>query len=283
MKKINKGGVKVKSYEEMRKEALNVRRDVINMLYMAGSGHPGGSLSIVDILVYLYNKIYVDPLEPQKKTRDRIVLSKGHAAPALYGVLAEHGFFCKSEFKRLRKLGGKLQGHPDRNKTPGVDACTGSLGLGISTACGMALSGKVQELPYRVYALLGDGELQEGIVWEALTAAVHYQLNNLIVVIDCNGLQIDGEVKRVMNLGNLKERLRTIGFHVVEIDGHDFEQLDQAFTLVEERRPICILAKTIKGKGISYMENDPGWHGKMITEEYYEQAIKEMEGVESIW
>lgn len=266
----------MKSYEMMEQEALTVRRDMVEMLYQAGSGHPGGSLSIVEILVYLYNHMNVEPKQPQMEDRDRLVLSKGHAAPALYAVLAEHGFFSKEEFKRLRKLGGMLQGHPDRNKTPGVDVCTGSLGLGISTACGIALSARVTKKDYHVYAILGDGEMQEGVVWEALTSASHYHLNNLTAIIDCNGLQIDGEVKNVMGLGDLKGRLEAAGFRVLEVDGHDFEELDQAFSVTETDKPICILAKTVKGKGISYMENQAGWHGQQIKEEKYRIAMSEL-------
>lgn len=276
MKKYE-GGAEVKSCMELENEALQVRRDIIEMLYHAESGHPGGSLSIVDILVCLYNKIHVNPEEPENAERDRVVLSKGHAAPALYAVLAEHNFFSNNEFKRLRKLGGMLQGHPDKNKTPGVDACTGSLGLGVSAACGMALAQKMQKTPYRVYAILGDGELQEGIVWEAFTAAAHYELNNLTIIVDCNGLQIDGEVNQVMKLGNIKNRIESIGIRVEEIDGHNYTEINHVLNIEEKNRPVCILAKTVKGKGISYMENRAEWHGQKITEELYKVALKDLE------
>lgn len=247
----------MKSYEAMEEEALAVRRDIVEMLYRAGSGHPGGSLSVTDILVCLYNRIRVDAEHPDMEDRDRVVLSKGHAAPALYAVLAEHGFFSKEVFKRLRRLGGMLQGHPDMNKTPGVDVCTGSLGLGVSTACGIALAGKVRKKDYRVYAVLGDGELQEGIVWEAMAAAVHHKLDNLTVIVDLNGLQIDGPVEKVMGSGNLKGKFLDYGFKVAEVDGHDFEALDAAIALRADSVPVCILAKTVKGKGVSFMENQP--------------------------
>ena len=268
----------MKSYEAMEEEALAVRRDIIEMLYQAGSGHPGGSLSVTDILVCLYNRIRVEAAHPDLEDRDRVVLSKGHAAPALYAVLAEHGFFSKEAFKRLRKLGGVLQGHPDMNKTPGVDVCTGSLGLGVSTACGIALAGKVRKKDYRVYAVLGDGELQEGIVWEAMAAAVHHKLDNLTVIVDLNGLQIDGPVEKVMGSGNLKGKFLDYGFKVTEVDGHDFEALDAAIALKEDGVPVCILAKTIKGKGVSFMENQAGWHGQKVSEDDYKTAMEELKG-----
>ena len=231
-----------------------------------------------DILVCLYNRIRVEAAHPDLEDRDRVVLSKGHAAPALYAVLAEHGFFSKESFKRLRKLGGVLQGHPDMNKTPGVDVCTGSLGLGVSTACGIALAGKVRKKDYRVYAVLGDGELQEGIVWEAMAAAVHHKLDNLTVIVDLNGLQIDGPVEKVMGSGNLKGKFLDYGFKVTEVDGHDFEALDAAIALKEDGVPVCILAKTIKGKGVSFMENQAGWHGQKVSEDDYKTAMEELKG-----
>lgn len=266
----------MKSYQAMEEEALAVRRDIVEMLYQAGSGHPGGSLSVTDILVCLYNRIRTEAAQPDMEDRDRVVLSKGHAAPALYAVLAEHGFFSKDQFKRLRKLGGMLQGHPDMNKTPGVDVCTGSLGLGVSTACGIALAGKVRKKDYHVYAILGDGELQEGIVWEAMTAAVHHKLDNLTVIVDLNGLQIDGPVETVMSLGNLRGRFESYGFKVVEADGHDFASLDEAISVRKEGVPVCILAKTLKGKGISFMENQVGWHGQKVSEADYAAAMEEL-------
>lgn len=269
----------MKSHEALQREAVEVRRDIIKMLYGAGSGHPGGSLSIVETLVSLYNHILVDPLRPDWTDRDRVVLSKGHGAPALYAVLARHGFFSIDEFKRLRKLGGMLQGHPDRNKIPGVDASTGSLGLGASMACGMALAGKLRGSSYRVYAILGDGELQEGIVWEAAMMAAHYRLDQLVWIIDCNGLQIDGRTQEVMDIGNLEEKMKAFGFAVRHAGGHDFVDLHRA--LYEEKvqgKPTCVVAHTVKGKGVSFMENQVEWHGKSLSRGDYERAMKELEG-----
>lgn len=257
-----------------------VRRDIINMTANAGSGHPGGSLSAVEMLVALYFDVMnVDPKNPSDPARDRLVLSKGHAAPALYGVLGEKGYFSTEEFKNFRQLHSILQGHPDAKKCPGVDASTGSLGQGISIAVGMALGAKTTGNPCRVYAICGDGELQEGLVWEASMAAAHYGLDNLTVLVDNNGLQIDGSNDEVMSLGDLPAKLRAFGFDFYEIDGHDLDAIEAALSApVVPGKPRCILAHTVKGKGVSFMENQAGWHGKAPNAEQREQALQELEG-----
>ncbi|MBS6500527.1 MAG: transketolase [Clostridium sp.] len=268
----------------MNKENLisiskNVRKNIIEMLCESKSGHPGGSLSCADILTYLYyEKMNIDVSNPKWEQRDRFVLSKGHAAPALYSVLAEKGFFPKEELKTLRKTGGLLQGHPDSKHVPGVDVSTGSLGQGISNAVGMALGLKAQNNNARVYAVLGDGELQEGLVWEASMAAAHYKLDNLVAIVDFNGLQIDGKNEEVMGISPLDEKFRGFGFNVIECDGHDYEELDKAFKSAEETKgkPTVIIAKTVKGKGVSFMENQAGWHGQAPNKEQTEQAITEI-------
>lgn len=268
----------MESYEILEEEARQVREDIVTMLYQAGSGHPGGSLSITDALISLYNRISVDPQKPGWADRDRVILSKGHAAPALYAVLGEHGFFSTEEFKRLRKLGGILQGHPDKKKVPGVDACSGSLGLGASMAGGVALAGKLKKKHYHVYVILGDGEMQEGIIWESALFATHYRLDNLVWIIDRNGLQIDGRTEDVMAVGDLGEKLRTFGFSVSTADGHDFRELDRELYKTEEGKPRCVILHTVKGKGVSFMENQAGWHGKALSEEDYKQAMQELKG-----
>lgn len=268
----------------MNKENLisiskNVRKNIIEMLCESKSGHPGGSLSCADILTYLYyEKMNIDVSNPKWEQRDRFVLSKGHAAPALYSVLAEKGFFPKEELKTLRKTSGLLQGHPDSKHVPGVDVSTGSLGQGISNAVGMALGLKAQNNNARVYAVLGDGELQEGLVWEASMAAAHYKLDNLVAIVDFNGLQIDGKNEEVMGISPLDEKFRGFGFNVIECDGHDYEELDKAFKNAEETKgkPTVIIAKTVKGKGVSFMENQAGWHGQAPNKEQTEQAITEI-------
>lgn len=268
----------------MNKENLisvskNVRKNIIEMLCESKSGHPGGSLSCADIVTYLYyEKMNIDVNNPKWEQRDRFVLSKGHAAPALYSVLAEKGFFSKEELKTLRKTGGLLQGHPDSKHVPGVDVSTGSLGQGISNAVGMALGLKAQNNNARVYAVLGDGELQEGLVWEASMAAAHYKLDNLVAIVDFNGLQIDGKNEDVMGISPLDEKFKGFGFNVVECDGHDYEELHKAFKNAEETKgkPTVIIAKTVKGKGVSFMENQAGWHGQAPNKEQTEQAIMEI-------
>ena len=268
----------------MNKENLvslskNVRKNIIEMIYESKSGHPGGSLSCADILTYLYyEEMNVEVNNPKWDKRDRFVLSKGHAAPALYSVLAEKGFFSKEELKTLRKTGGLLQGHPDSKHIPGVDVSTGSLGQGISNAVGMALGLKAQSNNARVYVVLGDGELQEGIVWEAAMAAAHYKLDNLVAIVDFNGLQIDGKNEEVMSINPLDEKFKGFGFNVIKCSGHDYDELDKAFKNAEETKgkPTIIIAKTIKGKGVSFMENQAGWHGQAPNKEQTEQAITEI-------
>jgi transketolase len=257
-----------------------VRRDIINMTANAGSGHPGGSLSAVELMVgTFYTQMRVNPKNPQDPARDRFVLSKGHAAPCYYGVLAEMGFFSREEFQNFRQLHSILQGHPDAKKVPGVDASTGSLGQGVSIANGMALAAKHLGLDTKVFCLCGDGECQEGQIWEAFMAAAHYHLDNLTVMIDWNGLQIDGANDEVMSLGDLPAKLRAFGLDVVEVaDGNDLEQVLAALALKPlPGKPKCILAHTVKGKGVSFMENQAGWHGKAPNAEQRQQALKELE------
>ena len=264
---------------ELKKVCTAVRRDIINMTANAGSGHPGGSLSAVDLMTSIFvNHMRVDPKNPHDPSRDRFVLSKGHAAPCYYGVLAELGFIDKEEFKNFRQLHSILQGHPDAKKVPGIDASTGSLGQGISLAVGMALGAKAQGKDIKVFTILGDGECQEGQVWEASMAAAHYKLDNLTVVIDNNGLQIDGANDEVMSLGDLAGKLRTFGYEVFELaDGNDLDAIEEALSAKVEGKPKAILAHTVKGKGVSYMENQAGWHGKAPNEEQRQQALKELE------
>ena len=264
---------------KLKRLANNVRLGIIEGVYSAGCGHPGGSLSIADILTYLYfEEMNIDPKNPKLETRDRFVLSKGHTAPALYAVLAERGYFEKDVLKTLRKADSHLQGHPDMKGTPGVDMTTGSLGLGISAACGMALSGKVYSNPYRVYAMLGDGETEEGQVWEAAMFAAHYKLDNLCVIIDWNGLQIDGPVAEVMNPTPHDKKLEAFGFHVISIDGHDFDQIEAALNEAKatKGKPTAIIARTVKGKGVSFMENQVGWHGAAPNNEQYATAVAQI-------
>ncbi len=259
--------------------AKKIRRGVIEGTHAAKSGHPGGSLSITDILTYLYfEEMNVDPANPHWEDRDRFVLSKGHCAPALYSTLANRGYFPVEELTTLRKIGSRLQGHPDMTLTPGVDMSTGSLGLGISSAVGMALAGKLANKGYRVYTAVGDGESEEGQVWEACMFASHYKLDNLCVIIDWNGLQIDGPVAEVMNPTPHDQKLEAFGFHVISIDGHDFDQIAAAFAEAKtvKGKPTAIIAKTVKGKGVSFMENKVNWHGAAPNDEQYEQAMAEL-------
>ncbi len=266
---------------ELQGICRQIRRDIINMTADAASGHPGGSLSCVEILVALYYDImHINPERPQMQSRDRFVLSKGHAAPALYAVLGEKGYFDKQEFKSFRQLHSILQGHPDSKKCPGVDASTGSLGQGLSIAVGMALGAKAAHNPIHVYALCGDGELQEGLVWEASMAAAHYRLDNLTVIVDYNKLQIDGANDSVMSLGDLKAKFEAFGYQVTEAaDGHDISQILRAIHYPHwDGKPKLILAHTVKGKGVSFMENQVGWHGKAPNEQQRTLALKELEG-----
>ncbi|SBW10801.1 putative transketolase N-terminal section [uncultured Eubacteriales bacterium] len=268
-------------YTELKANCRQMRRDILEMVGGAVSGHPGGSLSMVELVAATYyTQMRVDPKHPDDPNRDRFVLSKGHAAPCYYAVLGEMGFFDKAEFKNFRQLHSILQGHPDAKKVPGVDASTGSLGQGVSIAVGMALGAKTAKNGVRVYTVLGDGELQEGQAWEACTAAAHYKLDNLTIMIDNNGLQIDGTNDEVMGLGNLYARLEAIGLEVIELaDGND---LAAVITALERPatpgKPKCILAHTVKGKGVSFMENQVGWHGKAPNAEELAKALKELEG-----
>lgn len=269
-----------KTMEELKNKAKIIRKDIINMLTEAKSGHPGGSLSASEILAYLYFKeMKVDAKEPNKQDRDRFVLSKGHGAPVLYSTLAEKGYFPKEELMKLRKTGNMLQGHPDMKGTPGVDMSTGSLGQGLSAANGMALAGKLDYKDYRVFVLIGDGELQEGQIWEAAMTAAHYRLDNITAFIDNNGLQIDGFNKEVMNIEPIKEKWEAFGWHTINIDGHDFEQIEKAVLEAKNTKgkPTVIIAKTVKGKGISFMENEASWHGVAPNQEQSQQALKELE------
>ena len=263
----------------LKETAAKVRLGVLEGVHAANSGHPGGSLSISDIMTYLYFvEMNVDPKNPKWDDRDRLVLSKGHTAPALYSALALKGFFDPAEIAKLRQVDSFLQGHPDMKGTPGVDMSTGSLGLGISAACGMALAAKIDGKDYRTYTIVGDGESQEGQVWEAAMFAAHYKLDNLCVIIDWNGLQIDGPVAEVMNPTPHDTKLEAFGFHVISIDGHDFDQIAAAFEEAKtvKGKPTAIIAKTVKGKGVSFMENQVGWHGSAPNDEQYEKAGAEI-------
>ena len=265
--------------KELKNIANDVRIGIIDATHAAKSGHPGGSLSIADILTYLYfEKMNIDPKNPQMQDRDRFVLSKGHTAPGLYSTLAHRGFFPVEDLLTLRKIDSYLQGHPDMNKIPGIDMSAGSLGLGISTACGMALAGKIDNKDYRVYTIVGDGESEEGQVWEAAMFASHYKLDNLCVILDLNGLQIDGPITEVMNPTPHDKKFEAFGFHVITIDAHDFEQIEVAFAEAEATKgqPTVIIAKSTKGKGVSFMENAVHWHGAAPNDEQHAQAIAEL-------
>lgn len=273
--------MKIENVEELKKIAKQVRRDIVELVYRAGSGHPGGSLSLADILTVLYFKeLKIDEKNPNWEQRDRFVLSKGHCAPVLYSCLANRGYFEIEELKGFRKIEGMLQGHPDMRKIPGVDMTTGSLGQGLSAANGMAIAGKLDQKDYRVYCVLGDGEIEEGQVWEAAMAASQYKLDNLCVIVDNNNLQIDGTIEEVMSSYPIDEKFRSFGFQVICIDGHDIEEIIKAFEVARniKDKPTCIIAKTIKGKGVSFMENQVEWHGKAPDEEQYHQAIEELRG-----
>ena len=264
---------------ELALKAAQVRLNILEAVHAASSGHPGGSLSIAEVITYLYNKeMKVDPKNPKWADRDRLVLSKGHCAPALYAILAEQGFFPREELAKLRQVDSFLQGHPDMKHTPGVDMTTGSLGLGISAACGMALAAKIDNKDYRTYTILGDGETEEGQVWEAAMFAAHYKLDNLCVIVDWNGLQIDGPIAEVMNPAPHDKKFEAFGFHVISIDAHDFDQIEAA--LAEARtvkgKPTAIIMTSVKGKGVSFMENQCGWHGSAPNDEQYAQAVAEI-------
>lgn len=268
----------------LKKTANEIRKGIVTAVYNAKSGHPGGSLSAADIMTYLYfEEMNVDPKDPKKADRDRFVLSKGHIAPALYSTLAHRGYFPVEDLKTLRHVGSYLQGHPDMKHIPGVDMSSGSLGQGISAAVGMALSAKLDDASYRVYAMLGDGEIQEGQVWEAAMFAGARKLDNLVVIVDNNGLQIDGDIAEVCSPYPLADKFKAFNFNVVEIDAHDFDQIDAAFAKAKETKgmPTAIIAKSVKGKGVSFMENQASWHGSAPNAEQYEQAIADLDKIEA--
>ena len=274
----------MRDHKGLKEIARNIRKDIVSMIHTSKSGHPGGSLSAVEILTALYfDEMNIDPNNCKMEDRDRFVLSKGHAAPVLYATLAQKGYFNREELKGLRKTNRMLQGHPDMKGTPGVEMSTGSLGQGFSVACGMAMASKLDNAPWRVYALLGDGEVQEGIVWEAAMSAAHYKLDNMVAFLDYNGLQIDGKTEDVMNIGPIVDKFKAFGWNVIEIDGHDFDQIFAALDMAKETvgKPTMIVAKTVKGKGISYMENQAGWHGNAPSDSDLEQALIELGGVDN--
>lgn len=271
--------MKITKVEALQKIAKEVRKGIIDEVYSAKSGHPGGSLSCADILTVLYfNQMNIDENKPNDINRDRLVLSKGHASPALYSVLAEKGYFDKKLLKTFRKIGSDLQGHPDMKKVPGVDMTTGSLGQGLSTAVGMAIASKIDNAGCRIYCIVGDGEIEEGQIWEALMAASKNNLDNLCVIVDNNNLQIDGEIDKVGGMNNITEKFLSFGFNVINIDGHNMDSIIDAFTTAKQTKgkPTVIIAKTIKGKGVSFMENKAAWHGKAPSEEEYKIAISEL-------
>lgn len=260
------------------KKANKLRAEILKMLFACQSGHPGSSLSCTEMLMALYYEVMnIDPANPKKADRDRFVLSKGHACPALYAVLADLGYFPKEDLAGLRQIDSHLQGHPDCCKTPGIDMNTGSLGQGISLAMGLALAAKHAKADYRVYTIIGDGECQEGLVWEAAMASAHYKLDNLTVMLDYNHLQIDGSNDEVMGLGNIVEKFRAFGFECFETDGHDIEAIVTALKAPVSGKPKFICCNTVKGKGVSFMENQAGWHGRPMTEEEFQAAMKEVE------
>ena len=265
---------------KLMKTANEVRKGIVTSVHSAKAGHPGGSLSAADLFTYLYfEELNVDPKDPKKADRDRFVLSKGHTAPGLYAALAEKGFFPKEDLITLRHTGSYLQGHPDMKCIPGVDMSSGSLGQGVSAAVGMAIAAKISGDDYRVYTLLGDGEIQEGQVWEAAMLASHHTLDNLLVIVDNNNLQIDGEITKVNSPYPIDKKFEAFNFHVINIDGNDFDQIDAAFKEAKsvKGRPTVIIAKTVKGKGVSFMENQAGWHGKAPNDEEFKIAMADLE------
>ena len=271
--------MKITNVKALKKIALEVRKDIIEAVYSAKSGHPGGSLSIADILTVLYfNQMNIDEKKPDDPNRDRLVLSKGNACTALYSVLAEKGYFDKEDLKTFRKLGSPLQGHPDMNKVPGIDMTTGSLGQGLSASVGMAIASKMNKAGCKIYCILGDGEIEEGQIWEAAMSASKYKLDNLCVILDNNNLQIDGEIEKVGGMNNITEKFLSFGFNVVNINGHNIDEIIDAITTAKQTKgkPTIIIAKTIKGKGVSFMENKAEWHGKAPSEEEYKLAMEEL-------
>ena len=271
---------KISDITKLREIAKDIRKGIIEAVYSGKSGHPGGSLSIADIMTVLYfYEMNINPENPKDENRDRLVLSKGHCAPALYSTLANRGYFNIEELKTLRNIDSRLQGHPDMKKIPGVDMTTGSLGQGLSAANGMAIAGKLDKKDYRVYCIMGDGEIEEGQVWEAAMASNKYKLDNLCVIVDNNNLQIDGTIEEVMSSYPIDEKFKSFGFQVINIDGHNYQEIIDAFDVARnvKGKPVCIIAKTVKGKGVSFMENKVEWHGKAPNEEQYMQALKELE------
>lgn len=267
--------------KELEKTAAQVRIGVIKAISAAGSGHPGGSLSAADIVTALYfDEMNIDPKEPKMKGRDKFILSKGHAGPVQYSALALRGYYDPEDMMSLRKIGSKFQGHPDMRKVPGIEMSTGSLGQGFSASVGMALANRLDNDPGRIYVLLGDGELQEGIVWEAAMSAAHYGLDNLTAILDYNGLQIDGRNEDVMTVAPVDDKFRAFGWNVIEINGHDFNEIKEAFKAARgcKGKPTAIIAHTVKGKGVSFMENEAGWHGKAPDAEQTKQAVAELGG-----
>jgi len=278
---MRKGQYSQKLISNLEKKALRIRQLIIEMVYRAGSGHPGGSLSAVEIVTALYFHIMrIRPKEPHWEDRDRFILSKGHACPVLYAALAERGFFNIKELYTLRRINSILQGHPDMKKTPGVDMTSGSLGHGLSVGVGMALAAKLDNKDYHVYVLLGDGELQEGLIWEAAMSAAHYKLDNLTAIVDYNGLQVDGKVSDIMEIAPVAEKWKSFGWKVLKIDGHNFYQILESIEEAKSSRnvPVVIIAHTVKGKGVSFMENVVDWHGKAPTKEEYKLAMRELYG-----
>lgn len=271
--------ITLESIEDLRKKSKEIRRDIIEEVYNASSGHPGGSLSVTDILTVLYfNQMNINPDKPNDENRDRLILSKGHCCPALYATLANRGYFDKELLKSFRKIDGLLQGHPDMKKIPGVDMSSGSLGQGLSAANGMALASKLDKKGFRVYCIVGDGEIEEGQIWEAAMTSSHYKLDNLCVIVDNNNLQIDGKVKDVMNVYPIDEKFKSFGFETINIDGNNIEEIIEALqkAKITKGKPTAIIAKTIKGKGVSFMEDNVSWHGKAPSEEEYNKAILEL-------
>lgn len=271
--------ITLESIENLRKKSKEIRRDIIEEVYNASSGHPGGSLSVTDILTVLYfNQMNINPDKPNDENRDRLILSKGHCCPALYATLANRGYFDKELLKSFRKIDGLLQGHPDMKKIPGVDMSSGSLGQGLSAANGMALASKLDKKGFRVYCIVGDGEIEEGQIWEAAMTSSHYKLDNLCVIVDNNNLQIDGQVKDVMNVYPIDEKFKSFGFETINIDGNNIEEIIEALqkAKITKGKPTAIIAKTIKGKGVSFMEDNVSWHGKAPSEEEYNKAILEL-------
>lgn len=272
--------MKITSIQALENIANDIRKDIIEEVYQAQSGHPGGSLSCTDILTVLYfNQMNVDPKKPEDANRDRLILSKGHCSPALYAVLARKGYFDKEELKNFRKMDSFLQGHPDMKKIPGVDMTTGSLGQGLSAGVGMAIASKMNQAGCRVYCVLGDGEIEEGQIWEAAMAAYKNKLDNLCVILDNNSLQIDGKIQDVAGLDNIEGKFKNFGFNVIQVDGHNISNLIDGFNSAKQTKqvPTILIAKTIKGKGVSFMENQAKWHGKAPNEEEYEKAINELD------